>query len=115
MWEPRRFTTLCASTAFYKDSFTFLPFTRRYVPGDRTLHGVPHYVSILFLIRRFGNWICFHPQVNEWRDSYSVSLDSQSQALNLSLCSFRILDLGQSQELGNPDAIKGVINERRTP
>jgi hypothetical protein len=26
MWEPRRLTTLGASTACYKDSFTFLPF-----------------------------------------------------------------------------------------
>jgi hypothetical protein len=24
MWEPRRFTALCASTACYRDSFTFL-------------------------------------------------------------------------------------------
>jgi hypothetical protein len=24
MWEPRRFTTLCASTAFYRDSFTYI-------------------------------------------------------------------------------------------
>jgi hypothetical protein len=26
MWEPRRLTNLWASTACYKDSFTFLPF-----------------------------------------------------------------------------------------
>jgi hypothetical protein len=27
MWEPRRLTTLWASTVCYRDSFIFLPFT----------------------------------------------------------------------------------------
>jgi hypothetical protein len=29
MWEPQRLTTLCASTACYRDSFIFLPFYNR--------------------------------------------------------------------------------------
>jgi hypothetical protein len=32
MWEPRRLTTLWASTACYRDSFTFLPIARNLKP-----------------------------------------------------------------------------------
>jgi hypothetical protein len=31
MWEPRRLTNLWAFTAFYRDSFTFLPLLSTYM------------------------------------------------------------------------------------
>jgi hypothetical protein len=35
MWEPRRLTTVWASTACYRGSFTL-----RYIPGDKSLQAV---------------------------------------------------------------------------
>jgi hypothetical protein len=34
MWKPGRLTTLCASTACYRDRFAFLPFTYLFALDD---------------------------------------------------------------------------------
>jgi hypothetical protein len=44
MWEPRRLTTLWASTACYRDSFTFLPYFENV--GAPSLSDVGRYVVV---------------------------------------------------------------------
>jgi hypothetical protein len=45
MWEPRRLTALWASTACYRDSFTFFTFTGR---------NLPFYLFYIFIKFAFG-------------------------------------------------------------
>jgi hypothetical protein len=45
MWEPRRLTTLCASTACYRDSFTFFLWTRNAKTYFFLNISVPYFVS----------------------------------------------------------------------
>jgi hypothetical protein len=40
MWEPQRLTNLWASTAYYRDSFTYFYFTSMYVILDGVLEWI---------------------------------------------------------------------------
>jgi hypothetical protein len=65
MWEPWRLTTLWASTACYKDSFTFrlpLPYAQAY-----GLQMKPTYILTTVLPGTVWVWDPQKPRVKEWR------------------------------------------------
>jgi hypothetical protein len=64
MWEPRRVTPLCASTASYRDGFTFLHLLHK-TTSEHLFRCFSDFVSILKVcsIFLFACWYCYRYSV----------------------------------------------------
>jgi hypothetical protein len=72
MWEPRHLTTLWASTASYKDSFTFIE-TILPLPKNKELHNFCSSPNIIIEMRQKWivcedvNWFHVQDKFSSWR------------------------------------------------
>jgi hypothetical protein len=68
MWEPRRFTTLWASTACYRDSFTFTMDNIIFFFFNFTLHSFWNTLSYVYTGPKFvaSNYLVGNPRVQQF-------------------------------------------------